>query len=82
LNLLRCVSANAFGKILDFGGLEAAIHDRHYPVVHQTPDQLEFVSPRVDDAAAAQVEERFTARIKAQQPQAGGETALRKPWLH
>jgi beta-lactamase regulating signal transducer with metallopeptidase domain len=44
--------------------------------IHQ--NGAEIVSPRVDDAAAAQVEERFTARIKAQQPQAGGETALRK----
>jgi hypothetical protein len=44
--------------------------------IHQ--NGAEVVSARIDDAAAAQVEERFTARIKAQQPQAGSETALRK----
>ncbi len=44
--------------------------------IHQ--NGAEIVSPRVDDAAAAEVEERFAVRIDAQQPQAGGETALRK----
>lgn len=44
--------------------------------IHQ--NGADIVATRVDDTVAAQAQERLTARITGQQPQAGAEAALRK----